>query len=176
MQSNAEIAVIGKLANPPERRGRNGETAALHLLVDGLGKENGEAKAAWCRVTCFGELATTVLATFDRGDSIYARGRPTLDRWKDNITGAEKSGLSMIATEITRLGVEMKAPVRSEIPTAMGTRDPAKTAAKAVKPSAPRRGGKSFNAIRIKREDRTDWQRPLDWVASSDCMDDLYPR
>lgn len=169
MSKTAELAIVGTLANPPEQL-RSG--VALHVSVADLAKEDGKPAAAWVRCTAFGDLAEVALATFNRGDQIYLRGRPTIDRWQDRYTGQPKSGLSLIVEEATKIGVVMRPP-KSEQPKPTEQK-PARARPKTADlpmglPKTPAR----WNEIRIQREEPRpgNWQEPLDWERGDSLAD-----
>ena len=169
----AELAVVAELKKPVElHQTKAGEQfAVLSVLVDALAKVDGEAQPAWLRITAFGDAAA-VAAALQKGDHIHARGKPTLDRWTDRATGAEKAGLSMIATDLVRLGVSRKPPARRDTPDTAQKRE--------ARPAQP----KSWHGTRIKFEPRRpeppSWQEPLDTMPPistldrGDNLDDIF--
>jgi single-stranded DNA-binding protein len=180
----AEIAVIGRLQNPPEPV-KNG-AVALHVLVDQLLKEDGVMKAGWIRATAFGETAQLAIATLGRGDMIFLKGQPTFDRWADRY-GEVKAGLSMTVTHMQRVGTDLAPPAKTSLPAPYSEIIPRRASpeptptAKTEKSKRGRkalgmvgglpRGGQPYSAIRIKREDRTEWQAPLDWEHGDELED-----
>jgi single-stranded DNA-binding protein len=175
---NAELALIGKLVNPPEQReGRNGEMlVALHLLVPDLGKRDGPPEAAWSRVTLFGEVAETAIAELARGDLVFCRGTPTLDRWSDRITGDAKFGLSMVATETRKLGVTFNPTAGIETPPPDACEEPAAGASPKSGP-ADKPKKRVWHGMRLKFEPRQqNWQAPLDEQRGDDLSEILGRR
>lgn len=154
-----ELAFTAKLMKPPERlQTKSGDGfTVLALLVDGLAKIDGEAQAAWVRTTCFAEVAETA-ATLDKGATVFAKGTPTMDRWADK-AGTEKAGLSLIASEIVRLGTSARKSQPHRQP-------------KDIPHGLPQ-GPKSYEAVRVK----PDWQSPIQpdqrWNECGDRIDDI---
>jgi single-stranded DNA-binding protein len=175
----AEIAIIGKLANAPERRtGRNGElVVALHILVPDLGKRDGQAEAAWCRTTCFGDLAHTA-AQFQVGDLLFLLGQPTLDKWRD-ARGNEKSGLSMTANVAMQLRTILVPPAGIKAHTRARGDESSESPTKAKPAEKPK--SRVWHGTRLKFEPRADSQAPLGGPPSlaaldrGDDLDDIFP-
>jgi single-stranded DNA-binding protein len=63
-----------------------------------------DEKPQWLRVSCFGEVAERVCATFKKGDRAYLEGNLKLDHWTDK-HGEQKHGLSMSAFTVQKVGV-----------------------------------------------------------------------
>ncbi len=72
---------------------------AFNLAVD-----TGDEKSTWIRVSCFGEVAERVAATFKKNDRAYIEGLIRLDHWQDK-HGEQKHGLSVSAFKVEKVGV-----------------------------------------------------------------------
>jgi hypothetical protein len=150
----AELAVIATLQTAPEvRETAKGRVVTLALLVSDLGKADGQLADAWVRTTAFGAVADRA-AELRKGDLVYARGRPTLDKWRDRITQAEKSGLSMIAIEIARVGVFRRPPPETDT----RPRDKPIELVGGLPQGTP-----TFEAIRVRRDPPRQYEAPLSW-------------
>ncbi len=57
----------------------------------------------WLRVSCFGEVAERVAATFKKNDRAYIEGLIRLDHWTDK-HGEQKHGLSVSAFKVEKAG------------------------------------------------------------------------
>jgi single-stranded DNA-binding protein len=73
--------------------------ASFNLAVD-----TGEEKPQWLRVSCFGETAERVSASFKKNDRAYIEGLIRLDHWTDK-HGEQKHGLSVSAFKVEKVGV-----------------------------------------------------------------------
>jgi single-strand DNA-binding protein len=68
-----------------------------------LAVDTGEEKSQWLRVSCFGETAERVAATFKKNDRAYIEGLIRLDHWTDK-QGEQKHGLSVSAFKVEKVG------------------------------------------------------------------------
>jgi single-stranded DNA-binding protein len=79
--------------------------AALSVRVTVGTLDDGKDLSQWIRVSCFGETAERVAATFKKGDRCYCEGTLTLIEWNDKVTGEPKHGLSVNAYKVEKVGV-----------------------------------------------------------------------
>ena len=190
MLKTAELAIIGQLKTDPEiAEMRDGKPfVVLALMVPNLAKVDGQVADSWLRTTAFGAVAEYARTKLRRGDLVFARGKPTLDRWSDRITGEQKAGLSLIAEELVRIGVDMtpqaaapaRPPVKPQIatPTAVTqnsgetVRRDRRTGTIQTEDSLPKLT-KTHSAVRPKPDPR--WQEPLEWERTGgDRLDDIF--
>lgn len=136
-----ESALTGRLGRDPDHKLVKG--GALPMLALAIAVEDKAGSSTWVRVTVFGDRADELAATLVKGDRCYVEGRLTLDTWTGK-DGAEKSGLSVVATLCQPLGKIGRQRPRQD----GGQPQPRRRAAgKRKAPSSPA---------------QSDWQAPLD--------------
>ena len=94
-----EVALAGRLGQPPERRSGNGgkRWAVFSLAVD-----QGEAGPEWVQVTVFEPLLSSLPAELEKGERLYVEGRLRLNRYE--CSGSPRASLQVAATVVTVLG------------------------------------------------------------------------
>jgi single-strand DNA-binding protein len=141
MNGNIECAFIGRVVSVADLKTSAAGKPWLALkLAIGLGED----ATQWVRTVCFGDTATKLAGSVEKGAKLYIEGTIRLDRWK-NAEGEERSGLSVACWKAEKVGtsaIGRNRPPRGKPPPEGD--DPAPYAVRSAGEQAARR----------------DWQRP----------------
>ena len=97
-----QVALIGNLTRDPESRTTGTGTTVVNfgLAVRGWKKDD----TVFVDVTAFGGTADIILKYSNKGAQIGIAGRLEMDRWEDKKTGAKRSKLYVVASNVTLAG------------------------------------------------------------------------
>ncbi|KXJ39663.1 MAG: hypothetical protein AXA67_11390 [Methylothermaceae bacteria B42] len=71
----------------------------VSVAVDVTPNNSEEQETVWFSVMAFGKVAE-VLANHEKGELVALTGRLTQSRWKDKITGEDRTGFTLVADSL----------------------------------------------------------------------------
>jgi single-strand DNA-binding protein len=113
--NGVHVAVMLRLGADAEQRFTQAGAPLLQFSGAVLdAKAPDDTPAEWIRVTCFGELATSLAERLPKGTEVYVEGRLRLERWTAR-DGQPRSGLAISAWTVQPLGqIGRRAPRRRD--------------------------------------------------------------
>ncbi len=94
-------SIYGRLGGiPSERQTKKGSPmTTVSVAVDVTPNNAEEQETVWVSVMAFGKVAE-VLASHEKGELVALTGRLTQSRWKDKITGEDRTGFTLVADSL----------------------------------------------------------------------------
>ena len=104
-----KVILIGNIGNEPELRHLPNGNAAISLSLatsDTWKDKQGEKqeKVEWHRIVLYQKLAEIAGKYLKKGSKVYIEGKLQTRKWKDKVTGQEKTSTEILGNELQMLG------------------------------------------------------------------------